>query len=382
MAHFPPMRLKRSAVRVVVLVVALVAWVGPVPALAAHPVPSGRYLLSAPDPDSSDGPSHMGVLQVSRSGRALTSEGIPWSPWFYDYFGSYFEDLVSCAGPPDEEIGSTYEANAEFRFGAPENRPVRIDRDGRFDVQATSDEGGDAKIALRGQFVSRAKAVLSIVAGTYQVDADSPDCAIPPRTFHFRLRPMPRFGSCARAPGRMVLESARGRVYKTWGVDEMWRDRWAYACLFGGRAIALGAAPGGVAAGDGAVQKFRLAGLYVSYVNYLNHESGWVEKVVVVDLRGRGRTVRVEPPSTKKHPDYHLAATPLLTARGSSAWVAYDCSQRTCGHPYEVWIADRAGKRRVDHGSGIDPASLALSGRRVTWTHHGVRRSAPIDARR
>ena len=58
--------------------------------------------------------------------------------------------------------------------------------------------------------------------------------------------------------------------------------------------------------------------------------------------------------------------------------MAYDCSRRTaCGHPYEVWIADRAGKRRVDHGNGIDPTSLALSGGRVTWTHHGVRSLSP-----
>jgi hypothetical protein len=71
---------------------------------------------------------------------------------------------------------------------------------------------------------------------------------------------MPPFGKCAKAPGRTVLSTARGRVYKTSGVDEMWRQRWAYACLFGGRAIALGASPGGEAAIDGAVQKFRLAG--------------------------------------------------------------------------------------------------------------------------
>ena len=128
---------------------------------------------------------------------------------------------------------------------------------------------------------------------------------------------MPSFGTCATAPGRTVLASARGRVYKTWGVDEVYRyPEFAYACLFGGRAIALGAAPGGLDASDGAVQKFRLAGPYVSYVHYLNNESGWVEEVAVVDLRGRGRTVRVEPPSTT--PYYRLAATPCSRPGGQA----------------------------------------------------------------
>ena len=306
-------------------------------------MPGGRYLLTAPDPDSSDGPNHMGVLQVSRTGRALTSEGIPWSPEFYDYFGSYFEDLLQCQSAPDD-MGSTdtVEANPDFRFGGPENRAVRIDDGGRFVARTTSgdDDINLATITLQGQFVSRTKAVVSIVAGTYQEDRQSPICAIPSRTFRFRLRPMPPFGSCARAPGTTVLTTARGRVYKTSGVDEMWRAL-GVRLLVDRQAIALGASPGGVDAIDGAVQKFRLAGPYVSYIDFSNNEAGWVENVAVVDLRGIGRTVRVGPPS--RNPNYELAATPLLTARGSSVWVTYDCGRqnRACGHP-QVWVADRA----------------------------------------
>ena len=210
MAHLPPMRLKRSAVRVVVLVVALVAWVGPVPALAAHPVPGGRYLLSAPDPDSSDGPSHMGVLQVSRSGRALTSEGIPWSPGFTTTSVPTSRTWLAARVRPMRTWVRRTKRMPISASGHP-----RIVRSGSTATVASTyrrraTSGGDATITLSGQFVSHAKAVLSIVAGTYQVDADSPVCAIPPRTFHFRLRPMPPFGSlrdgrragrCSRAPG-------------------------------------------------------------------------------------------------------------------------------------------------------------------------------------
>ena len=352
------------------LAVAVLLWAVPVPALAARPVPGGRYLLMQTFQPANDGiPDHMGVLQVAPNGRALTSEGVPYSPVFDDYFGSYFEDQLQVCG---------LTSDPDFQFGAPENRSVRIDRSGRFVARATSadDDINLATITLRGRFVSRTKAVLSIVAGTYQEDRQSPICAIPRRTVGFRLRPMPPFGSCATAHGKTVLSTATSRVYKTWGVDEVGGDRYAYACRFGGRAIALGASSGDP---DGTTQQFQLAGPYVSFVSYINNESGLVEHVGVVDLRGFGRTVRSAAPSTSED-TYGFAAKPLLTARGSSAWVAYDCGHqdRTCGRPYEVWIADRAGKRRVDHGSGMVPASLALTGGGVSWTHHGVRRSAHI----
>jgi hypothetical protein len=292
-----------------------------------------------------------------------------------DYFGSYFEDQTQVCGATND---------AYFRFGAPENRPVRIDRRGRFEAQATSGDYTSspeydinlATITLRGRFVSRSKAALSIVAGTYQEDGQSPVCAIPRRTVRFRLRPMPPFGSCATARGKTILTTATSRVYKTWGVDEVGSDRYAYACRFGGHAIALGASSGDP---DGTTQHFQLAGPYVSFVSYANNESGLDEHVAVVDLRGFGRTVRDAAPSTR-NAAYGFAAKPLLSARGSSAWVAEDCghADRACGQPYEVWIADRAGTRRVDQGDQIDPKSLTLDGSALTWRNNGETKTATL----
>ena len=370
----------RSVARVwwqLALAVAVLLLGVPVSALAARPVPGGRYLLMQTFQPANDGiPDHMGVLQVAPNGRALTSESVPYSPVSDDYFGSYFEDQLQVCGLTSDPY---------FQFGAPENRPVRIDRSGRFVARATSVDSSTrpeydinlATITLRGRFVSRTKAVLSIVAGTYQENRRSPVCAIPRRTVRFRLRPMPPFGSCATAHGKTVLSTATSRVYKTWGVDEVGGDRYAYACRFGGRAIALGASSGDP---DGTTQQFQLAGPYVSFVSYSNNESGLVEDVGVVDLRGFGRTVRNAAPSTSED-TYGFAAKPLLSAQGASAWVAEDCEHpdRACGRPYEVWIADRAGTRRVDHGNQIHPHSLTLDGSILSWRNGGDTKTASLS---
>ena len=182
------------------------------------------------------------------------------------------------------------------------------------------------------------------------------------------LTSMPAFGSCATAAGKTVLLTAESRVYKN-------KDLFAYGCVFGGRAIALGVSSGSI---DGSIEQFRLVGPYVSFVSKVNNEGGLEETLKVVDLRGTGRTLRVVSPSAVNSRENDFAATPLLSSRGASAWVADSCVDGGCTGPYEVWIADRAGPHRVDHGAGIDPESLALHRGRVTWTDDGVGRAAAI----
>jgi hypothetical protein len=192
------------------------------------------------------------------------------------------------------------------------------------------------------------------------------------------LTSMPAFGTCAAAPGKTVLLTAESRVYKNWGVDELGdKDLYAYGCIFGGRAIALGVSSGSI---DGSLEQFRLVGPYVSFVAKADDETGLEETLGVVDLRGIGRTLRTIAPSPLIGGENDFAATPLLSSRGASAWVADSCAEGSCTGPYEVWIADRAGPRRVDRGAGTDPESLALHRGRVTWTDDGVRRAAAIGA--
>jgi len=207
----------RSAPSIVVLVFCLFLLAWPASALAARPVPGGRYLLFAKG--TIYGTERSGVLQLSGSGRALTSDGIPFSPVWRHYFGSYLEKSVSC--------GSAAQDDAVFHLGAPGYQPVPIDSRGRFTIVATGDQNApyNSEVAqLRGRFVSRSEAVVEIVSGTFLSPQGMTSCPIPHQTFRFQLRPMPPFGTCAKAPGRTVLSTARSRLYKTWGVDETGMD--------------------------------------------------------------------------------------------------------------------------------------------------------------
>jgi len=361
----------RSAPSIVVLVFCLFLLAWPASALAARPVPGGRYLLFAKG--TIYGTERSGVLQLSGSGRALTSDGIQFSPVWRHYFGSYLEKSVSC--------GSAAQDDAVFHLGAPGYPPVPIDSRGRFTIVATGDQNApyNSEVAqLRGRFVSRSEAVVEIVSGTFLSPQGMTSCPIPHQTFRFQLRPMPPFGTCAKAPGRTVLSTARSRLYKTWGVDETGRQTYAYACLHGGRAVPLG---GTTYTFDGSVAQFRLAGPYASFVYGVDNEGGRSETLGVIDLRGLGRTVRGVVPSTENADVNHFAAMPLLSPDGSSAWAAQVCPpEHHCTASYEVWVADRGGSRRVDQGPGVDPKSLALKGSTVAWTNGGERRSASVGA--
>ena len=188
------------------------------------------------------------------------------------------------------------------------------------------------------------------------------------------LTSMPAFGSCATAAGRTVLLTGESRVYKN-------KDLFAYGCV-----LAAGPSPSASARAASMARSSSSgsSGPYVSFVAKVNNEGGVEETLKVVDLRGTGRTLRVVSPSAVNSRENDFAATPLLSSRGASAWVADSCVDGGCTGPYEVWIADRAGPRRVDHGAGIDPESLAADPRlalhrgRVTWTDDGVGRAAAI----
>jgi hypothetical protein len=356
----------RSRPSIVVLVLCLFALAWPAPAVAAPPVPSGRYLLMTRG--SIYGITQGGVLQLSGGRRALSSDGIPFSPVWKHHFGSYLTTSFRCGAQ---------NATVDLFLGGPGFGAAAVDRAGRFTAVGVTDQVvATAMVQLQGRFVSRAEAVVELVAGTYQPGQGMPSCPIPRQRFHFGLRPMPPFGRCATAPGATVLSTTRSRLYKTWGVDEGGRQTYAYACLRGGRAVSLG---GTTYTFDGSVGEFRLAGRYASFVYGVNNESGRSEVLGVVDLRGRGRTVRAVDPSSENADVNHFVGKPLLSAGGSSAWVAQVCPpEHDCTAAYEVWVADRAGSRRVDQGPAIVPASLALRGSLATWTNDGVRRSAPL----
>lgn len=71
----------------------------------------------------------------------------------------------------------------------------------------------------------------------------------------------------------------------------------------------------------------------------------------------------------------------LVTRGGSAAFVV----RHPTGRPYRskeipvgVRALDAGGRRLLDKGEGIDPASLRLDGSTVHWTNAGEARSAPL----
>ncbi len=78
----------------------------------------------------------------------------------------------------------------------------------------------------------------------------------------------------------------------------------------------------------------------------------------------------------------------LVNQLGALAWI--DCPYATRAEcprrkhaPYEVFVLDSQGKRRIDNGLGIDPHSLRLDarGRSVSWTRAGTHRSERLRGR-
>ena len=49
--------------------------------------------------------------------------------------------------------------------------------------------------------------------------------------------------------------------------------------------------------------------------------------------------------------------------------------------PFRVDVNDRGGQHTVDSGPGIDPYSLTMRGRRVSWTHDGQPRTTLVNDR-
>jgi hypothetical protein len=126
---------------------------------------------------------------------------------------------------------------------------------------------------------------------------------------------------------------------------------------------------------SGAFRDVRLAGRFVAVVFEATDVSCKAEcppgyeptqtSVVISDVRARrDRTTltHAQPGSLR------------LSKAGVAAWLA------PAPTGFEVHALDGAGEPVLDSGA-IDPASLALSGLRLTWTNAGVARSADLTPR-
>lgn len=152
-----------------------------------------------------------------------------------------------------------------------------------------------------------------------------------------------------------------------------------YGCLRArGRLVALGDAPGGLTSRRLTVRP-RLAGRFVAFGLQVARDD--VDNTIeVIDLR-TGQHVVLVPAYERSgiapaNGNGTGGVTDLeLRPDGSVAWVAID---PTVSPAVTVVFLCRRGSdpRLLDHAAGIDPRSLASSGRHLYWTRDGAPQEA------
>jgi hypothetical protein len=101
--------------------------------------------------------------------------------------------------------------------------------------------------------------------------------------------------------------------------------------------------------------------------------------VFVYDLE-RGKRVHKLP--VAQHSEEEFVSDPkvpalVLSRDGGVAWTVLQYHDPGA-QERRVGAADACGRRKLDDDPGIDPESLRLAGRTVTWTAGGAERSAHL----
>jgi len=130
----------------------------------------------------------------------------------------------------------------------------------------------------------------------------------------------------------------------------------------------------------------RVAGPWVAHEDYATFNPVVASVVVVQDLRRAGKRVpsgtiayyagfRLSAPERLVHLATSARVTDLeLRDSGTVAWIERD----PAGTTLTVRVRDAHATTQLDSGPAIDPASLHLAGRTLTWTVAGAVRSATI----
>ena len=95
--------------------------------------------------------------------------------------------------------------------------------------------------------------------------------------------------------------------------------------------------------------------------------------VTVVDLR-TGHRHRTAVDCLRS--PFACVSSLVLAVGGQVAWMTTPSINASPGGPVSVYAKDAAGRRMLDSGTDVDPASLMLNGLTVSWVRAGVMRSA------
>lgn len=190
-------------------------------------------------------------------------------------------------------------------------------------------------------------------------------------------------GWLCRARGRVVLHTtAAGVVY--FRLPEYPDSR--FACVRGKRwAFAFSVPRDGTNDGTADLQ---FAGPFMTLQVYgggcSNNGACEGPKAWLIDLR----RLRPYPEPEVGISTFRRVVRLRANAAGDAAMIVRDSpgEDRDPGYPagpgpFRIDIRDRNGRRTIDRGPGIDPGSLNVTGRRVTWLHDGTPRTTMLARR-
>lgn len=187
--------------------------------------------------------------------------------------------------------------------------------------------------------------------------------------------------SCVSRPGHTVLQNDRARLFRVKRSSANGPYRRLYGCLNGSPRQRALDDPNPEVEPETAVQ-LALAGRYAarSLESFDPNQTERYTRVAVTNLRS-GRTRSADATAPSSGPSDVTVTSLVVAPSGSDAWIGANLGAPVANKDvYEVWRQAGTEAVQLDAGSGVDPASLALSqdGRTIYWTDSGAPRSAAL----
>jgi hypothetical protein len=302
------------------------------------------------------------ALRVSSSRQRLSNRGA----------GSYVQFGFPCSRDRADWV------SGRIRLGGGRTRGPRIRRDGTFRLVKRR---GDVRFRLRGRFLTPDTATLvyrASVAAQLPRNRRRPGRCTSRRTsVALFLNGEPPFRGCGSQPATTLLSSPTGRLFVQYRLTSQGFMPYVFACLFDvDRRF-----PIGQSYDDQDVGLPRLTGPFVAWVFECSAAGPCTGSIGVRDLRTGAFVHRGVFPNTPLQADYSRFGDLELKDNASLAWIAVHHGMN--GAPeqplgIEVWALDGLGRRMLDTGTDIGPASLRLEDSTVKWEKGGVEHSATL----
>ena len=179
---------------------------------------------------------------------------------------------------------------------------------------------------------------------------------------------------CTFRGARTVIQNSKVRIYKQLSKDHVVLKY--YGCVKRtNKTFKFDA----IEAEEGRVYDVQLHGYIVGYAMYYTDATGDSSQGYVASYDVKRRALLIKGDGASDTSGYYGVDRMLMTRDGSMAWMGW--SRHDANDPMEeVHIAYGGYENIVDSGTDIDPRSLTLSGRTVSWRRGGVTKTATIGA--